>query len=501
MATDSLQFEESALVCSLCLDFWVENDPRVLPCQHTFCFQCLKMSPSNILTTCPVCRTKVNIRKENISNLPKNILANSLKESSRMRLKNTTVCKEHNQVLCKPKLVCKTCKEYNICEECLNDSHKNCQIRLFEHLNRETRLLKKRWEPVLNRIECNLRKNAKNFKMELNEIEMKFRKNFIKIRNELERKEETELNKIKLMRNRLKGEFYRMKDLEREIENFKNDSKFSYTIPNVEIELNLSENCANTRQNKVLVKIQEFHNLDCDISFTDIGIIKLYSNQNNQQYFRIEFENSEVKEIPVNHTINTFAANKNFIYTSRVHPYISLTKCSINSMADGYHFEIIDNFYELVGRNIGFIASDNDYDSFLYIFAKFGDLYFKLYKNGEKIWYQRFKMNLVDCCFLNNGNILLAGEDYLQVLHKDNGEKIFEKNTQPKIQSITSVPNNGFMLTRYQEQLIYIYNDCFHLSKTIEIDFFPSKIQMTNSFKLLIQNLDCPLTAVLYKYI
>ena len=60
---------EDAISCSLCMDIF--NDPRNLPCGHTFCLQCLQdhinahLDVNNKTFMCPHCRHVVNIPDHN----------------------------------------------------------------------------------------------------------------------------------------------------------------------------------------------------------------------------------------------------------------------------------------------------------------------------------------------------------------------------------------------------------------------------------------------------
>ena len=68
------------LECSVCLDRLDDNN-KVLPCQHTFCQRCLEEIVSTKLELrCPECRTVVRTK---IDDLPHNILLVRLLESMR----------------------------------------------------------------------------------------------------------------------------------------------------------------------------------------------------------------------------------------------------------------------------------------------------------------------------------------------------------------------------------------------------------------------------------
>ncbi|XP_075980968.1 tripartite motif-containing protein 2-like isoform X2 [Anticarsia gemmatalis] len=64
--------------CALCLE--VLHNPKMLPCQHTFCMACLSVYIADaIIIGCPICRTRIQIQGQNyIENLPSNLYIDSL---------------------------------------------------------------------------------------------------------------------------------------------------------------------------------------------------------------------------------------------------------------------------------------------------------------------------------------------------------------------------------------------------------------------------------------
>ena len=68
------------LECPICQEQFTE--PRVLPCQHTFCLHCLGKIRERQSTTesipCPVCRATYHLSTAGIDDLPKNIFAANL---------------------------------------------------------------------------------------------------------------------------------------------------------------------------------------------------------------------------------------------------------------------------------------------------------------------------------------------------------------------------------------------------------------------------------------
>ncbi|XP_066275173.1 tripartite motif-containing protein 2-like [Branchiostoma lanceolatum] len=80
MAAASLpleEFDEKFLTCPVCQEIY--DDPRVLPCLHTFCARCLETwRREKGQLTCPTCRHQVRLQGTGVSNLSPNFYINSL---------------------------------------------------------------------------------------------------------------------------------------------------------------------------------------------------------------------------------------------------------------------------------------------------------------------------------------------------------------------------------------------------------------------------------------
>eukprot|EP00117_Sycon_ciliatum_P033929 scpid70527/ scgid4242/ E3 ubiquitin-protein ligase TRIM56; Tripartite motif-containing protein 56 len=74
------QIDDAVLLCSICLDCY--REPKVLPCQHTYCRECLETilnaqaSKSTLL--CPECRFEVTVPDGGVRYLATNYLVNKL---------------------------------------------------------------------------------------------------------------------------------------------------------------------------------------------------------------------------------------------------------------------------------------------------------------------------------------------------------------------------------------------------------------------------------------
>ena len=109
---------KSFVECAICLEEL--KDPRVLYCNHTFCYTCIKKTRStafSFTTVCPLCR-----EKHTDNNFKKNTLANQfisiIHEYS--SFEEQPVCEEHSESV---DCFCKTCDK-TICHLCWIDEHK-----------------------------------------------------------------------------------------------------------------------------------------------------------------------------------------------------------------------------------------------------------------------------------------------------------------------------------------------------------------------------------------
>jgi hypothetical protein len=68
---------QKLLTCAICSDYY--QDPRLLPCSHTFCFQCIEKSIKNGGFNCPL-EDGVKIAQNDIAQLPFNRTAKDMVE-------------------------------------------------------------------------------------------------------------------------------------------------------------------------------------------------------------------------------------------------------------------------------------------------------------------------------------------------------------------------------------------------------------------------------------
>ncbi|CAD5114617.1 unnamed protein product [Dimorphilus gyrociliatus] len=165
-ASTEYVLKQEELICAICVDSWLERDPRVLPCNHTFCFICLKSLLRGGFAECPICRAKVNLMGRNINDIPKNSLPNAIEKIEPI----VQVCTTHKRKILKPLLCCKTCRKLNLCALCIDIDHsmENCFI------------------VTVNSLENRLRKLRSNYKVSINQHEMKISKTEAEVIRDIE---------------------------------------------------------------------------------------------------------------------------------------------------------------------------------------------------------------------------------------------------------------------------------------------------------------------------
>ncbi|XP_078661417.1 tripartite motif-containing protein 3-like, partial [Branchiostoma floridae x Branchiostoma belcheri] len=120
------------LSCSICLELFTR--PKVLPCQHTFCQDCLQDHAGRGGTfQCPICRRQVRLPPQGVAGLPDNLMAANMcerfqqqatlsGETREQQPQSANRCSSHpSEVL---KQFCKQC-QIPICEQCFEEAHDN----------------------------------------------------------------------------------------------------------------------------------------------------------------------------------------------------------------------------------------------------------------------------------------------------------------------------------------------------------------------------------------
>jgi archaellum component FlaC len=131
MSNDVRQRLSSLTECTICADTYI--DPRILPCVHTYCFECIKgisqgKSPGDRVA-CPLCRKEFILPDNGVRGLPKNFFIEQLKDVADSSPQSDVV--DESSKLCegccddtpgatmrrKSKMYCMECQQ-RLCEAC-----------------------------------------------------------------------------------------------------------------------------------------------------------------------------------------------------------------------------------------------------------------------------------------------------------------------------------------------------------------------------------------------
>ncbi|XP_078664938.1 E3 ubiquitin-protein ligase TRIM32-like [Branchiostoma floridae x Branchiostoma belcheri] len=135
------------LSCSICLELFTR--PKVLPCQHTFCQDCLRDHASRRLPLqCPNCRRQVRLPPQGVAGLPDNLIVANMCERFQQQATTSEETTEQpqsgNRCSFHPtevhRMYCKQC-QIPVCEECIegvHDGHATTTIKKAAQENRPT---------------------------------------------------------------------------------------------------------------------------------------------------------------------------------------------------------------------------------------------------------------------------------------------------------------------------------------------------------------------------
>ena len=118
------------LECSICREIF--NDPRQLPCIHTFCLKCLEDLENNKDKdkekgddlVCPLCRTSCKSPVGGVKGYPKNFFIEKVKNAVKVSRSKCDICEMKDSETDAPceMFYCIECKQ-RICGNCCKSSH------------------------------------------------------------------------------------------------------------------------------------------------------------------------------------------------------------------------------------------------------------------------------------------------------------------------------------------------------------------------------------------
>ena len=133
MASTPLKDLKDQLNCTICFEQY--KDPKILPCHHSFCKECLEKTLQKTgrrrttILNCPICRKSVQLTDRGVQALPSSFFIDYLLELHQ-KMENFSInpvnsdnawpCPEHNKPL---ELYCNNCDTV-ICQHCVTREHR-----------------------------------------------------------------------------------------------------------------------------------------------------------------------------------------------------------------------------------------------------------------------------------------------------------------------------------------------------------------------------------------
>ncbi|XP_041055241.1 tripartite motif-containing protein 2-like isoform X3 [Carcharodon carcharias] len=161
------QIDKQFLVCSICLDRY--NNPKVLPCLHTFCERCLQnyIPPQSLTLSCPVCRQTSILPEKGVAALQNNFFITNLMEvlqrdtacsREQISMKETVSAVSGQSLSCPNhegkgmEFYCGSC-ETAMCRDCTEGEHREHKtVPLKDVVEQHKASLKKQLDAIKNRL-------------------------------------------------------------------------------------------------------------------------------------------------------------------------------------------------------------------------------------------------------------------------------------------------------------------------------------------------------------
>ncbi|CAD5114631.1 unnamed protein product [Dimorphilus gyrociliatus] len=479
--------KKDKIECAICLDVWLESNPKALNCHHIFCCKCLEDWMKDGTIVCPFCR-KITMIPSTV-----NEFLHTTELSCIIEKEDKTLCEEHQEDIYQPELACTSCKKMNLCPICFEKNHskETCNIALVKCLKKKLEGMKERLLPQIKILREKNEKEKTKILETLEEIEM----NWLQILS----------SKMDSLRHKVHKLFDKREDVLR----------FSdIDIQNIFLK--------ETEANDLLKAISEE-------KYVEIGSRVLDINYD----FGIEYQSFPNNEIDKCLLLKKFdklpkyslcLTDEGFYYIDRSFeskPGLEMS-CLVflpfSSRKDTVKFYlekevsalvVTDNYLYCIDYETGHllmaekpfkkrislkVLSNNEYFQLnaiedgkfnRYILTKDENDILYFFSNDECVW-QNDEYYCSKACILENGNCLIKHEDQLVLLDKLSGIGIRRMNCND-VEQLLTFPKNGFLLVWFDREnnkkFNYIYDFNLNFKKEIEIDCKYSIVGLTRTGK------------------
>ncbi|CAD5114632.1 unnamed protein product [Dimorphilus gyrociliatus] len=504
MANSRYYIDEKDLQCGICLEAWLDKDPRVLPCQHTFCFGCLNGTSRFNFINCPMCRLRVQIPSGDVNNFPKNLFKNAIQTHIIEK------CLKHDKQVIKPKIVCLTCRSENLCGLCLDDDHSDyCSIKSFLNVQEAVKDFKDACLELVNQHNSEIDDEVKKLMDKISEkkklwqslIDKNERDLKTKVLKSKQKKQEVSSRILK----KLENIFIDQNDIKEDIANFlstkltdKNSLKF-VIYPEI--------NDINTRNYKIISKCiytTDFNFVFGYFCYTDEGLYELSHDSTDNDYEKNdelpvlclrEKNDSNPIKYTLSHRISNFVVIDSCIYGIQT----NVGSLLICKKPFKKHIEFSTVYQE---KQVWFINAyeDNEGNRYVLTYGNSYKTHLCYFINDEIKWEKNLVDFPMDACILSNGYVVIGTNSQFLVFNKDDG-RVKAVEIRGKIAKVSLCPlhTGGFLMTDDNLPKLKQYDNLINYVKDIYIDVHPDICRTTKSGMLFLRPSTEVINARLYK--
>ncbi|CAD5114620.1 unnamed protein product [Dimorphilus gyrociliatus] len=319
--SDRYTINKSELVCAICVESWVERDPRTLPCQHTFCLGCLKQLKTSHSIECPICRRKVNVPNRDVSFFPKSLLLSAIEKTRT----EDELCSDHQKQAFKPLLSCKTCMKTNLCNDCLEQDHSGdrCCIVTLSSLQNGMASFQNKFKALIDKQREKDKRAQHLLVTEIDRVNSDCRSKidsyFDTMRRKLKKYFDKKDKKLKFSANENEFLFLNEKEIEKRMTILLKEPLPVIDSPTISysniINFSLCQNMVDTSQ-KSLVKVKEHDFVIDHVNSFSVSCEGFYYTMNNQLdilYYKPS-PTADVAPIFLDREVGNFVVTTNFMY-------------------------------------------------------------------------------------------------------------------------------------------------------------------------------------------
>lgn len=470
--------QKEYITCGICIEPWIDKQPKLLPCQHIFCLACLNQQYiTDNCIKCPHCRIEINIPDNKVENLPKfflnegiseNKLKSNFKKKSRKRSRESNFdWTEYLKDDSNPPSI--KCRVLSVNESPL-ELHKNFKQNLIEEIENKQKLLQNNTERLIQDIN-NIKENW------LDNMRKKIKETIDKVMNF----KETKSCSIEVLKDTLRGNCINEQEIKNDFQRI-----FSDGLPKVNLkpELDFDEDTdeddeeveeEEKKENNIRIGQSDIHRNRYSLKMVTMFVVKskfhfiadeglyelpydyyekdgislsylIFRKRNSDEINHIYLDRRILKFIVTDKLIYAIEEDTGFLIKSTkiFGEFANESTCLLPHSTQNF-VEDPSNGDIILSKIDGFELRSND-SSLIVLEKEKNKLFF--FKNDDLKWSRAFSNRIRDFCFLDSNTILIGYEDQLTTVDLGNGRDMTSVNMEGNhaIKNVFSLRDNGYIV-------------------------------------------------------